>query len=144
MNTSPFKTEPLEDKIICNGYSALDANYKQFNQYQYMEQVYTPYYYICSKDFGDENKLRFPASTRTCDKEVIYYRGRNNDVTDIDKKKNDFLIPVCDCNTYDNGLVCDAKKCCTKSHQLFFNVTRRNAPRSCKGEQAITNKPYYL
>lgn len=131
MSKQVFPTQQLEDQLMCQGYSTLDANHRQQNLVNYMENVYVPGYYKCSKDPSRENELLFPLNDRMCDKEVVIYRGRNNKHSEIDKRKHAFLIPFCDCNTYNNGILCDGKKCCSKSHQLFMNYTRRNAVKKC-------------
>lgn len=126
MSKTPFPIQLLEDKLLCYNYNTIDANYRQQNLDNYIENMYVPNYYKCSKDFTLETRVLFPVDTRKCDKEIYQYRGRNNQHTEIDKRKNNFLIPHCECNTYDNRLVCDGKKCCSKSHQLFMNLTKRN------------------
>lgn len=133
MYKTHFPNEHLEESILCHNYTVLDERYRQNNARNFDTQVFVPQYYKCDKDFANENAVLFSTDNRSCDKNVIMYRGMNNKPpVDFDKKKTDFLIPHCDCNTYNNVVICDKKKCCQKSHQLFCNMTRRNGPTKCQ------------
>jgi hypothetical protein len=135
-----FPNERLENEIICRNYQNLDARYKTDNNDTYRERMFVPQYYKCSMEIKDNNKLRWPQDNRLCDMDVIFYRGQNNrPPQNFDMKKNEFLLKYCNCNTYDNGLICDEKKCCSKSHQLFCNMTKRNGQRLCNEYLGIAN-----
>ena len=116
-----------EDAIACASYASMDATYRAGNRFLADQYLYVPEYYMEPKRFGEENAVLFPLGTRLCDKEVVLYRGNNN-VAPIhaNLKKTNFLLPYCECDTYRNGLVCDSGKCCSRSHQLFDNMTKRH------------------
>lgn len=122
----------LEDTLVCENYNSLDKSYREHQNELNREFMYVPDYYKCTKNFEHENNVLFPASSRICDKEVVHFRGQNNVVQHINKKKDEFLLPYCKCNTYDNSLICDANKCCSKSHQLFMNMTKRHGVKEKK------------
>jgi hypothetical protein len=133
---NPFPNQILEDKIMCHNYNILDSNYVRNQQDSYLEFMYVPQYYKCFKDMDKDNATHYPvdrnAYTNLCDRNIVYRRGENNKPpTNIDKRKNNFLLPYCECNTYDNALMCNSKKCCSRSHQLFENMTRRSRPMVC-------------
>lgn len=136
-----FPNQLLEDEIIRNNYNKLSANYISRNQDMFFENIYMPYYYKCTKEFDNENVLRLPVVNKSCDKNVLYYRGENNrPPRNIQKQKTDFLLHHCDCNTYDNSLICNKTKCCSKSHQLFENHTKRNGFRLCNEFMPVLNQ----
>jgi hypothetical protein len=118
----------LEDRLLCDHYAALDKQYKKNNERMMGEMEFVPSYYKDNKDFAQENEVLFPASNRLCDKEVVKFRGHNNvPPKNLDKRKDVFLLPISDqANTYNNSITCDERRqCCSKSHQLFMNQTRR-------------------
>lgn len=122
----------LEDEIVCHNYNAMDRGYQTKQAFLNQEYMYVPRYYKCLKDFKAENDVIFPACNRLCDREVVLYRGQNNVAPEhLPKQKNSFLIPYCECNKYDNSIICNQSKCCSKSHQLFFNQTKRQGVRGC-------------
>ena len=127
MNTKDtFPNQKLEDEIICQNYANMNDMYKHNNTHIFGEYLFVPDYYKCNKNFVNENKVIFPEEPKLCDRSIVQYRGQNNKApTNIDKRKNDFLIPLCNKNTYQNSIVCDDAKCCSKSHQLFMNMTKR-------------------
>jgi hypothetical protein len=122
-----------EDAWVCKHTSELDRSHSKRNGFLEHQFLYVPDYYKCYKDFKEENTLIFPLDrNRLCDKDVVLYRGQNNVAPKtLDKSKSSFLVPYCECNSYDNGLVCDGTKCCSKSHQLFMNHTRRQGVKKC-------------
>jgi len=129
MYNTPFQNEILENKIMQASHEYLDCRYKKYNVEAFMEYSFVPDYYKRLKDFQNENKVLFPADKRLCDKEVIRDRGQNN-VNPTNLKDAKFLLPVCPQNTYRNHLVCDKTKCCSSSHQLFMNHTKRTTGRA--------------
>lgn len=125
-----FPTLELEDKLVCDNYRLLDNAYKKNNSVLNEEYLYVPCYYKQNKRFVDENNVLFPQSSRLCDKEVVLYRGQNNVIPQTTSfKKTEFLIPHCDCDSYQNWVICDREKCCSKRHQLFMNMTKRQGHR---------------
>ncbi len=131
-----FNMEKISDEMMCKNYKSLDSSYKQNNHNMYQEFSYVPDVYKCFKNICDETTLYWPLENRLCDREVILYRGQNNKApVNIEKKKN-FLIPYCDCNTYRNHVVCNDSKCCSQSHQLFMNLTKRGCP--ANGKNALS------
>lgn len=122
-----------EDAWVCNHTAELDRSQRQQNGMLEHQFMYVPEYYKCNKDTKEETHLILPQDrNRLCDKDVVLYRGQNNVAPkNFDKSKTSFLLPYCQCNTYDNGLICDRKKCCSKSHQLFMNYTRRQGVKNC-------------
>lgn len=121
-----FPNQKLEDDIICQNYVNMNKTYKYTNSQMCSEYLFVPEYYKCNKDFTNENKVIFPEEPKLCDRNIVQYRGQNNKApVNIDKRKNEFLIPFCNKNTYKNHIVCDDDKCCSKSHQLFMNITKR-------------------
>ena len=127
-NSKWFPNQLLEDNILCHNYNILDSNYKQGNNYTYGESMFVPKYFKCMKNFKDENTVRFPLPSSSCDKDIIQYRGKNNFPSSLDKRNNSFLIPYCSKkkNTYHNVVVCNDDTCCSESHQLFMNCTKRH------------------
>jgi hypothetical protein len=138
-NTSDdFPNLKIEDEIVCQNYRTLNSNYLNNNNDLFAERTYVPCYYKQFKSIDDDNELYHPKFERVadlCDKNVVFYRGENNKPQSVILTKQEFLIPYCKCNTYDNGIICDSKKCCSKSHQLFGNMTRRNQQMMCKSSQ---------
>jgi hypothetical protein len=127
MKPSPFLNERIENELICENYKHLDKNYRCDNLLRLNEYCYVPEYYKDLKKFDKENEVLFPEGSRLCDKYIVRDRGSNNVIpTNIHPPSQPFLLPYCKNNTYENHLICDKKKCCSKSHQLFMNHTKRN------------------
>lgn len=128
----------LEDKLVCQNYQSLDNAYQGNQEFLNNEFLFVPEYYKCFKDAADDNELFYsknPRWNRVCDRDVVLYRGQNNVAPqNLSKKKNEFLIPVCDCDTYRNHLICDKHKCCSKTHQTFGNLTKRQGVFNCNSK----------
>ena len=129
---SPFPNEAIEHALVCDAYTNMDASYKRQNMNAFLEYSYVPQYYKCQKNICEENAVRFPKGNELCDKNVALYRGQNNRPPRNIPISQPFLIQPCQYDTYDNALICDDGKCCSKSTQLFCNMTKRSAPKSCK------------
>jgi hypothetical protein len=117
----------LADRRLCESFKVVDQNSKCLNAMLFREMHYVPEYYQCQKQFCEENALMWPMENRLCDKEVILYRGQNNvkDGKVIRDNQQPFLLPYCKENKFRNSIVSDDKKYCSRTHQLFNNVTKR-------------------
>lgn len=90
-----------------------------------------------NKDINKESNIRFQDNKLECmvllDKSRV---GNAKTYINCDKSiylsgydkysnanMNDLLLIPCSKNTYKNDLVCDIAKCCSRSHQLFWNNT---------------------
>jgi hypothetical protein len=145
---NPFPNQVLEDELICHNYNALDVNYVQNNQDRYLEFMYVPQYYKCFKNIENDNSTHFPINlpleSRFCDENVVYKRGGNNkNPTNLDKRKQKFLIPYCEQSTYDNAIICNSRKCCSRNHQLFMNMTKRSDAMLCGPKPTLLRNECY-
>jgi hypothetical protein len=125
-----------EDAWVQNRLFGMDCMHRHNNSYAYVNYIEVPDYYKQLKRFDHENKIIFPFGSQLCDKNITRYRGQNNVVpTTIEKRS--FLLETCPKDSFQNYLICDSKKCCSKSHQLFMNHTKQGTGKYSKNYNNI-------
>ena len=107
--------------------------------------------YLAIKDYNSNKQMfnrqfRFqPTNLKTTDMSVLefdymQFQQREQNCTKYQDVKNNinkymiydivpskgFLLQPCKQNTYVNGLVCDDAKCCSRTHQVFNNLTKQH------------------
>lgn len=138
-----FPNEIIEEALICQAYGNLDADYKAKNMNSFLEYSYVPQYYKCQNNICNDNLLRFPKQqhSQICDEDIFMYRGQNNRPPRNFPVAQPFLVKPCQIDSYDNAVVCDDDKCCSKSTQLFCNMTKRSGSKDCKDRSGKITHP---
>jgi hypothetical protein len=136
------KQAQLSDRVSCASMYVVDRldAFANDQRLSFALKAPTPRLVNCLPDVDDRNALVAGNSRNTralgndsqsCD--LLLSRGGNNVPGRASICVGDecpaipttLVWPVCPINTYKNDQVCDGVKCCSRSHQLFENVTRR-------------------
>ena len=105
------------DKMLCTNSAYLHYKDQAYNDIIFMRQMKNNGCISPDALINTENALKIKQSSRiaTCTRrEPIEF-----------KCTNEFLLTPCPKNTYQNYMVYDDVKMCSKSHQILNNVTRR-------------------
>lgn len=114
------------DHMLCTNIESLQFKHKYESDVPFMQLLSKPIP-NCIRDVTQEHTMwtqTFKTRTPGCSLDLIMTRGGNASGMK-QKTQSEFLMPPCWTNTFQNYLVEDDKKVCSKSHQLFNNLTRR-------------------
>lgn len=116
--------------LMCDHESFLATQYYLDQTKMFMSRFVPQNPRLASVGVGANDLLLFEkeAFGDTClIKELIPKSDNQNKQLTLD---NGFYLQPCTVPTYRNSLVCDADKCCSRSHQMFDNFTRQGTGRS--------------
>jgi hypothetical protein len=108
------------DKMLCTNSAYLHYKDQAYNDAIFMLQMRHGGCVSPCELIERENGLKITQSSRLADNVSCTPRESTGF-----KCTNEFLLTPCPKNTYQNYMVYDDKKMCSKSHQILNNMTRR-------------------
>ena len=116
------------DTMICNSISYNMYNWKKNNDLMFIKQMSNPQK-LNLIDTSKEDYLKRGNSRECVFTPEISSRGTNNIETVYSKepcyKLDEYLMAPCQTNTWQNWMVEDNNKKCSKHHQFYMNLTKR-------------------